>query len=46
MDMTYRDVIVGLIAGAVCGITMLVVTVGVSFELSPAVRKRLFPFAS
>jgi hypothetical protein len=45
LDLTDRDVIVGLIAGAVCGITMLVVTVGGSFELRPALRKRLFPFA-
>jgi hypothetical protein len=41
LDMSLRDMMIGLGAGAICGAVMLVVAVGSSIELDPVLRKRL-----
>jgi hypothetical protein len=41
LDMSGHDIAVGLAAGAVGGVTMLVVTLDAAFGLKPEIRRRL-----
>ena len=41
LDLTARDIIGGLVAGAVGGVTMLLVILDKAFELRPEIRARL-----
>ena len=40
-DLSSSDMVAGLIAGAVAGITILLVTINGTFSLEPAIRRRL-----
>ena len=40
-DLSLDDMVAGLIAGAVSGITILLVTINSTFSLKPEVRRRL-----
>ena len=41
LEMSGRDIVVGLVAGGVGGITMLLVTLSGSFDLKSEIRRRL-----
>jgi hypothetical protein len=42
LDMSMRDIVVGLISGAVGGLTILVVSIGRSIPLPAHIKTRLF----